>query len=471
MVIGMLLSFYGIAQILILDRLELNDIIKIVLIFVAGIAAFVTGIVCIQKRTLELAVFRGPKKVEKIIDSKDMGPKIVVIGGGIGLNRVITGLKNYTNNLTAIVTVSTYGNDKERTATDDVKHSIIALAKDTSKMEKLMNLQIGNATFSDIYLKAMESINKGFADGVEKSNSILSMIGRVFPVTLDEMHICVELEDGTTIEEKEKIAEITTSRVTKINRVYIKPTNCRTTPGVVESIKEADAIVIAPGSLYTQVIPNLLIRNIARTIRESKAYKIYISNIMTENGHTDDYALSNHIKAITEHAGGDIIDYCICDNGDIIPEILRKYSKAGSSLVYADKQNIKGVKIINADVSTTEGEFIRHNPDKVAKQIVDIIVSDLKFKDKKTDEQYVLLNGKLKEAKKKAKSIKKPKRAKQKRIKAKSKFSSKYSDRIESIRESEQTTNMNKKIYEKAKKMTDEEEKKEKEKFISEMKK
>ena len=469
MLIGMVLACYGFAQILVLDRLELMDIVKIVLIFVAGITAFIVGLVFIQKRTLELAVLHDEKSIKELGDTKDKGPNIVVIGGGIGLNRILTGLKNYTNNLTAIVTVSDYGNETKRNATDNIVNSIIALSKDSNEMAKVMNETIANSTFGNLYLKTIKKANKDLAKGIEKSNIILSMVGKVLPATLDQMHICVELEDGTVIEEKEKIAEITTNKVTKINRVYIRPTNCRTTPGIVETIKKADAIIIAPGSLYTEVIPNLLIKNVARTIRDSKAYKIYIPNIMTENGHTDDYSLSDHINAITEHAGSNIIDYCICDNGDIVPEILRKYNKAGASLVEEDKENLKGIKVINADVSCIEGEFIRHNPDLIAKQIIEIIVNDLRFKDKKTDEQYVLLNAKLKESKKKYKKAKKPKR--EKVVRGKSKFSSKYQERIESIRESEQTTTRNKKIYEKAKKMTDEAEKREKEKFLKEMNK
>lgn len=388
-----------------------------------------------------------------------------------GLTKILEGLKNYTNNLTAIVTISSYGNKKKRKPTTNIRNSIIALAQNSEEMSKLMNLPVGTGTFGEIYLDSMEKVSKDFAEGIQKSNNVLAMVGKVLPATLDEMRICVELEDGTVIEEKEKIAEITTDRVTKINRVFIKPTNCRTAPGIVDAIKSADAIVIAPGSLYTEVIPNLLIKNVAKTIRESKAYKIYVSNIMTENGHTDDYALSDHIKAITEHAGADIIDYCICDNGDIVPEILRKYNKAGASLVEIDKQNIKGTNIIRADVSSVEGETIRHNPDLTAKQIIEIIVNDLKFKDKNTNEQFVLLNAKLKEAREKLKSKRKPKTKHKKTVKGKSKFSIKYQDRIESIRESEKTTSINKKIHEKAKKMTDEEEKKEKEKFLKELKK
>lgn len=472
-VIGMILACYGFAQILVLDRLELMDIIKIVITCVSGITVFIIGLVFIQKRTLELAVLKDSKATQNLGDAKEQGPKVVIIGGGNGLNRVLTGLKNYTNNLTAIVTVSNYGNNEKRSSTDNIRNSIVALAKDSQEMDKIMNFSINGTPFGDIYLSAMEKANKDMASGIEKSNSIFSIVGKVLPATLDEMHICVELEDGTVIEDKEKISEITTNKVTKINRVYIRPTNCRTAPGIVEAIKEADAIVLGPGSLYTEVIPNLLIKNVARTIRESKAYKVYISNIMTESGHTDDYALSNHIQAITEHAGAKIIDYCICDNGDIVPEILRKYNKAGASLVEIDKQNIKGVDVIKADVSCAEGEYIRHDSDLIAKQIVEIIINDLKFKDKKTDEHYVLLNAKLKETKKinKNKKVKKPKQPREKRIRTKSKFSNKYRDRIESIRESERTTDMNKKIYEKAKTMTAEAEQEEKEKFLREMKK
>ncbi len=471
MIIGISLACYGFSKIIATNGpLLMIDLIKIVITFVAGITTFTVGLVFIQKRTLELAVLQDAKTIKELGDTKDRGPKIVVIGGGAGLNRVITGLKNYTNNLTAIVTVSSYGNEIKRRPTDAIRNSIIALSKNSQEMAKIMNLPIDNMTFGDIYLDAMGKVNNDLAKGIEKSNSILAMVGKVLPATLDAMHICVELDDGTIIEEKEKIAEITSQKVTKINRVFIRPTNCRTTPGIVEAIKEAEAIVIAPGSLYTEVIPNLLIKNVAKTIRESKAYKIYVSNIMTENGHTDDYSLSDHIKAITEHTGAEIIDYCICDNGDIIPEILRKYNKAGASLVEIDKQNIKNTEIIRADISYVEGEYIRHNPDLIAKQIIEIIVNDLRFKDKKTDEHYVLLNAKLKEARKKLKNNRKPKHKKVKKIRGKSKFSSKYQDRIESIRESEQTAEVNKKIYEKAKKMTDEAEKKEKERFLKEMK-
>ena len=191
---------------------------------------------------------------------------------------------------------------------------------------------------------------------------------------------------------------------------------------------------------------------------------------MTEPGHTDDYDVSDHIDAIVEHVGRRIIDYCICDNGDIIPEFLRKYNKEGSNLVEVDSQNLKGkgIKLIKADLSYIEGEHIRHNPDELAKTIIDLICTELKFRDKQTDEQYLLLRSKLKEEKKKNKGkrikSKKPKRIKKE--KKTSKFKSKYSDRIKSIQESETIKEENKKLYEKATEIIDIEEAKEKERFI-----
>ena len=473
-IIGMILACYGFAQILVLERLEFSDIIRIVAIFVTGITSFIVGLVYMQRRTLEQAVNLNQKAVEN--DINDKGPNVVAIGGGTGLIRVLKGLKNYTNNITAIVTLSTYGNSKNKLATEDIKSSIISLAKNTYDMNKIMNYKPKNSKleFGDMFLSATREVYGEFGASIEKINNIISMVGKVLPVTLDEMKICAELENGMVVEDKEKIAEIVSDKVTKINRVYISPSNCRTTPGVIEAIKNADAIIIGPGSLYTNVIPNLLIRNVAKTIRDSKAFKIYISNIMTEPGNTDDYDVSEHIDAIIAHAGQKIIDYCICDNGDIIPEFLRKYNKAGSSLVNIDTPKLrgKGLRVIKDDVSCIDGEYIRHNPDATAKVIMELICNELKFRDKQNDEQYLLLSSKLKEEKKKQ-NIKKVKKQPVKVINKEngrkhSKFSSKYQERIKSIKESEETRIQNRKLYEKSKKITDAEEKKEKEKFLKE---
>ena len=257
---------------------------------------------------------------------------------------------------------------------------------------------------------------------------------------------------GTLIEEKNKIAETSIDKISKINRVFIAPSNARPAPGVLEAITEADAIIIGPGNLFTDVIPNLLIKNISKTIKESKAIKIYIGNIMTKPGETDDFSLSDHIKAIFEHANNKIIDYCIYDTGEVVPEFVRRYNKDGADLVEQDIQKCKelGIKLIPKDFSCIENDVIRHNPVNVADSIIELICEDLKFKDMQNNPKYVRMNTKLKtnnEKRKKETKIKnKAKRAQNKVNKKarrmddrkKSKFSSKYNERIKSIKTSEE---------------------------------
>ena len=431
-IIGMLLTCYEFAKIIATDRLEVTELAKIAILFVIGFTCFILGLIFLQRRILELAANPEIMKKKNPINSK--GPNVVVIGGGNGLNTVLKGLKKYTSNITAIVTVSKYGKEDVSTC-EDIKISLEALSANSEEMSKILNYNFiddkGNKmNFGDLYIEAARNIHGNLATSVQKGNEIFSMIGKVLPVTLDEMKICVELENGMVIKDKDRIADITEDRVTKINRVFVNPSNCRTAPGIVDAIQKADAIILGPGSLYTNVIPNLLIKNVAKTIRDSKAFKIYIPNIMTQPGHTDDYNVSDHIDAIIEHAGNKIIDYCICDNGDIVPEFLRKYNKEGSNLVEVDSQNLrgKGIKLIKADISCVEGEYIRHDADELAKTIIELICNELKFRDKQNDDQYLLLNSKLKEAKKnRKKKVSKKQTKKPKKNRKASKFVSKYS--------------------------------------------
>lgn len=496
--LGIVLTCFGFSKIMVSKELEILGLIEVIISFVLGFTFFVVGIVYIQRRTLELLV-EGKKAELTKFDKEaniiaignsiyEKGPNIVVIGGGTGLNNVLKGLKKYTSNITAIVTVSSYGQEANASRKElhlkpiqEIKESMIALASNSNEMSNLMEYNFNEGklkgfSFGDILLSAMEKTYGDFANSIEKSRDILSIIGKVLPVTLDEMKICAELKDGTVIEQKEKIVEIVSDRVTKIHRVYINPSNCRTTPGVIEAIKNADAIIIGPGSLYTNVIPNLLIKNVSKTIRESKGLKIYVSNIMTDPGQTDDYDVSNHIQAITEHSGDGIIEFCISDVGEIVPEYIRKYNLMGSNVVNIDSSEIrnKNVRVIQGSLATIENGHIRHDPDETAKLIIELICTDLKFKDKHSDEQYILLNSKLKENKNNEKN-KKGRRLKTKEkksddpiFKRASKFTTKYKERIKSIKESEKTRQENLKIHKKAQKLIDEEEQREKEKFLKE---
>ena len=467
--IGILLACYGLAKILVMKEISFQEVGKVVVIFVLGFVSIVLGLVFLNKRTLEVLIESTDDRMENkknvnvksLIFNKtvyDQGPNIVVIGGGTGLNTVLSGLKNYTSNLTAIVTISDYGEGATNSRKElevlplaDVKDSMISLATKEGEIDQLFNYEftkgkLKGLNFSDIYFSAMKEINGKFEDSIIKSNEVLNMIGKVMPVTLDEMKMVAELENGYMVEEKSRIQEVVSEKVTKINRMVLRPTNCRPTPGVVEAIKNADCIIIGPGSLYTNVIPNLLVNGVAKAIKESSAIKVYISNIMTEPGQTDDYSVSDHLKAIMEHCGNGIVDYCIYDTGEVVPEYIKKYNLEGQDLVQQDIDKVKGIQFLQRNLSMVVNEHIRHDPSLVASSIIELICDDLKYQDKQNDPQYLMLNTKLREEKRIDK-VKKSMKRKEKRgkvgkrakvPKSKSKFSNKYSDRIESIREADQ---------------------------------
>ena len=469
--IGIILACYGLAKILVMKEISFQEVGQVIAIFVVGFVAIVLGLIYLNKRTLEILIEATDERMENknnvniksLIFNKtvyDKGPNIVVIGGGTGLNTVLEGMKNYTNNLTAIVTVSDYGEqmsnsrkELEMLPLNDVKDSIVSLAVKKDQIEKLFNYEFNKGrlkglNFSDIYFSAMKEIDGNFEDSVMRSNEVLNIVGKVMPVTLDEMKIVAELANGYIVEEKTRIPEVVSDKLTKINRIMLNPSNCRPAPGVIETIKNADCIIIGPGSLYTNVIPNLLVNGIAKAIKESTAIKVYISNIMTEPGQTDDYSVSDHLNAIIDHCGTGIIDYCIYDTGEIIPEFIKKYNLEGQDLVGQDIDKVKGIKFLQRNLSMIKDEHIRHDPGLVASSIIELICDDLKYQDKQNDPQYLMLNTKLreekrinkikKEMKKKQKKQKKNKKKGKRAKRSKSKFSNKYSERIEAIREADE---------------------------------
>ncbi len=466
--VGVLFMCYGTAEILVLKEISFAELAKIITIFVIGVVAIVLGLVFINKRTLEILIEstddrmndKNNVNIKSLIFNKKVyhqGPNIVVIGGGTGLNTVLSGLKKYTDNLTAIVTISDYGEtltesrkELQTMPLNDVRDSMISLANKDEQIEKLLNYKfkegkLKNLAFSDIYFSAMKNINNDFSDSIIKSNEVLNIVGKVIPVTLDEMNITAELANGYVVTEKSKIPEMVYEKVTKINRIYLNPTNCRPAPGVLEAIKEADCIIIGPGSLYTNVIPNLLVNGVAKAIKENTGLKVYISNIMTEPGQTDEYSVSDHLNAIIEHCGKGIVDYCIYDTGEVVPEYIKKYNLEGQDLVYPDIDKVKGITYLQRNLSMISNGCIRHDPELVAESIIGLICDDLKYQDKQNDPQYLMLNNKLKEDKRinkikrqMEKEAKKGKIDRKDKHKRTSKFSSKYSDRIESIKQSDE---------------------------------
>ena len=492
--VGIVFASFGMANLIVQEEaITFAHAAKIIAYFVIGFTCVVLGLIFINKRTMELFIeatderIDGEKKVNvnSLIFNKkiyDGGPNIVVIGGGSGLNTILEGLKKYTSNITAIVTVSDYGESFGQAGErikylqlEDIKNGIASLSiTEESKMKDLLNYKFSNGilkgiSFSDIYFEAMTDISKGIEEAIKNSNEIFKIYGQVLPVTEDKMKICAELENGYVVEEKSQIANVVYDKLTKINRIYLNPTNCKPTKGVIEAIQNADSIIIGPGSLYTNVIPNLLVNGVSKAIKDSKAKKIYVCNIMTEPGQTDNYSVSDYINAITDHCGEGLIDYCLYDTGEVIPEFVKKYNLDGADLVEQDISNVKDkkIKFMKENMSVIKDDLVRHDATIIANTAIQIICDDLKYLDKQNEPEYLMMNSKLiadkKISKEKKKNLKKRPEDSKKTEKGKSKFASKYSDRIDSIKHSDE------RIEQRRKKMRQEliQEKKRKEEKVS----
>lgn len=475
--VGVVFASFGMANILTSNEsITILQAVEIVAYFVIGFMCIVIGLVYINKRTIELFIEATDDRIDKnkkinvkslIFNKKvfNQGPKIVVIGGGSGLNTTLEGLKKHTDNITAIVTVSDYGenfgkDNKELhyTQLEDIKEAISALANsEKSKMKELLDYRFKNGTlkgaaFSDLYFYAMNDIYNSEAEAIKASNDIFKISGKVLPVTKDKMQICAELENGYLIEEKSKIAETVYDKLTKINRVYLKPSNLRALPEVIEAIEEADGIIIGPGSLYTNIIPNLLVNGVIKAIKESKAIKLYACSIMTEPGQTDNYSVADYINTIVSHCGEGIIDYCLYDTGEVVPEYIKKYNLDGAELVEQDLTGIKDkkIKFLKENMAIIKDDFVRHNSMLIADTMIELICDDLKFKDKQNDPEYIMMDSKLKADKAIKRQMKKSVKKKSEDVKnkkknSKSKFSAKYSERIDSIKYADERAQRRKK--------------------------
>ena len=477
--VGIIFVSYGIASIIISKKaMSFKHAAKIIVYFTLGFTSVIIGLIYLNKRTMELFVeatddrISGRRKVNinSLIFNKNIfeqGPNIVVIGGGSGLNTILDGLKRYTSNITAIVTVSNYGENLDKNSEklrymqlEDIKNGIASLSiEENSKMKELLNYRfkkgtLKNVAFSDIYFEAMQDISKSLAESVKDSNDIFKIYGEVLPVTEDEMKICAELGNGYVVEEKSKIASMVYDKLTKINRVYLSPGNCKPTPGVIEAIQNADSIIIGPGSLYTNIIPNLLVNGVARALKLSKAKKFYVCNIMTEPGLTDNYSVADHVNSIIDHCGEGLIDYCLYDTGEVVPEYIKKYNLDGADLVEQDLKNVKErrIKFIKENLSLIKDDNVRHNANLIADIVIQVICDDLKYMDKQNDPEYMMMNSKLKADKiinKRKKRAKKEKESGKRQEKVgNSKFASKYQERIKSIKDTNKNIEKRKKVIE-----------------------
>ena len=310
--------------------------------------------------------------------------KVVVIGGGTGLSTMLRGLKKYTSHITAIVTVGDDGGGSGKIREDlgmlppgDIRNCILALADTEPLMEDLLQYRFTEGSlkgqcFGNLFLAAMAGISENFEDAVQKMSSVLAVKGKVLPVTLDDMKLVAELENGEIIEGESKIPSEVIVRNTRIKKIAIKPIDAKPLEEAIKAINNADVIIMGPGSLYTSIIPNLLVKGIPEAICKSPAKKVYISNVMTQPGETDGFKVSNHLKVLMDYGVAENIDYVIANNGIIPPDIKEKYAKENAELVVLDYENISNlnVNVIEADLIKITKRYVKHNAEKLAELIM-----------------------------------------------------------------------------------------------------
>ncbi|MGQ3683614.1 MAG: uridine diphosphate-N-acetylglucosamine-binding protein YvcK [Candidatus Loosdrechtia sp.] len=317
--------------------------------------------------------------------------KIAAIGGGTGLPILLEGSKTYSKNLTAIVTVTDSGRSSGILREEfgilppgDARNCLVALSETEEQERELYQLfqyrfnrgSLEGMSLGNLLMAALTDITGSFEKAIKKASKILNIRGKVLPSTLADTHICAELEDGTYIEEEFKVRAVGKK---PIKNVFLKNNDVTPLPEALEEILKADIIVIGPGSLYTSLITNLLVSGIKNAIRNSKATKIYICNIVTQPGQTDHYKISDHINTIIKYLGDGILDYVVVNNNIPRQEILEKYQKEGAELAFMDEGvynlnvNIKKADLIE-DLSQKrilweKQDLIRHDPDKLADSI------------------------------------------------------------------------------------------------------
>lgn len=309
------------------------------------------------------------------------GPRIVAIGGGTGLSMLLSGIKNITNNITAVVTVGDDGGSSGRLRESmgilppgDIRHCITALADDEDLITKLFKYRFDNGegleghSFGNLFLTALCDITGNMVSAVKASANVISIRGRVLPSTLDDMKLVAEMENGRIVHGESNIPEAHG----KIKRLYTEPENCKALPEVLQAIHSAELIILGPGSLYTSVIPNLLIKEISEAVSKSSAKKIYVCNIMTQPGETDGYTVSDHLKALIRHAGVEHLLDAVLVNNNIPKDWSGKYKEKGQYPVKTDTPEIKklGISICAKNlVDINKDGFIRHNSSKVARAV------------------------------------------------------------------------------------------------------
>lgn len=325
------------------------------------------------------------KLVDLIYEKRMLGkgPAITVVGGGHGLSVLLRGIKQATSNVTAVVTVADDGGSSGRLREElgmippgDLRNCLVALADTEPLMEKLFQHRFGGKSelsghsFGNLFIAAMNEVTGDVETALKESSKVLAVKGRVLPASKEFVRLDAIMEDGTVVCGESQIPEAHK----RIHRVKLFPEHVEAVQSSLDALREASAIVLGPGSLYTSIMPNLLVEGIGDAICRSKAIKIYICNVMTQPGETDGYTASMHVKAILDHAGRHAIDYVIVNSTPVPAALKAKYAEAGAYPVEVDEQELSklGVGLIKADLITAD-DALHHDPKKLCDAVMRIV--------------------------------------------------------------------------------------------------
>ena len=314
-------------------------------------------------------------------------PRIVVIGGGTGLPVLLRGLKQYPVEITAIVTVADDGGSSGKIREDlnspppgDVRNVLAALADVEPLVEEMFQHrfkttnQLSGHSLGNLILAAMTSITGNFVYAIQEMSKVLNVRGRVLPAANQSVVLHAEMEDGTIISGESKIPY----SGKKINRVFLTPENILPLPETLQAIHQADLIIIGPGSLYTSILPNLLVPGLGDAVCHAAAKKVYICNLMTQAGETYGFAASDHVKAIYHHMNCAFINTILVNNREIPQDVQLRYKEELASPVRYDLPQLYelGIEVVHADIANLENGALRHDPKKVAKILYNLLINE-----------------------------------------------------------------------------------------------
>lgn len=313
-------------------------------------------------------------------------PAIVAIGGGTGLSNMLRGLKKYTSKLSAIVTMADDGGGSGTLRDElgmpppgDVRNCLQALANTEPTMEQLLGYRfkegcLAGQSMGNLFLAALNDISGSFYDAVRKLSEVLAITGRVLPVTTEDVHLMASFDDGTEVIGESKIMVHKKSADRRISRVALVPENPPALRESIEAIENAELILIGPGSLYTSIIPNLLTDGIAKAILNSDALRVYVLNVTTEDGETEGYTASDHVRALLYHSGGQLFDYCLANSTPLPEEVAKRYAAQGACQTLVDNAELErmGVNtILRPMLDCTDG-YAHHNCNRLAQEIMSL---------------------------------------------------------------------------------------------------